>query len=169
MNRFKFSVKWRFVSLITNHVPIIKMWSNESFINSEQWKSWKNRLNLQMKPIVFEILSKTPFKCLLKFSLLSKINRRYFSDSVWLNWELLKDRLAWTGLLSFLLKITSYACLVRSGLNIISSRHAHLLVFLRASLSSLVLTAKSGTTEKSDVSPANSFALVIKSSGRSLI
>ena len=125
--------------------------------------------SLRMRPIVFEILSKAPFKCLLKFSLLSKIKPRCFWDSVWLTWELLKVRLGWTGLLSFLLKITSCAYLVRLELNIIFHRYAHLLRFLRSLLSSSVLTAMSRATEKSDISSANNFALVIKPSGRSLI
>ena len=125
--------------------------------------------NLRMRPIVFEVLSKTSFKCPLKFSLLSKIKPRCFWDSVWLTWELLKVRLGWTGLLSFLLKITSCACLVRSGLNMIFHWQAYLLTFLRSFLSSWVLAAMSQKTEKSDVSSANNFALVIKPSGRSLI
>ena len=54
--------------------------------------------NLPMRPIVFEILSKRPFKCSLKFSLLYKIKPRCFWDSVWLTCELLKVRLEWTGL-----------------------------------------------------------------------
>ena len=131
---------------------------------------WKIGWDLRMRPIVFEILSKTPFKYSLKFSLLSKIKPRCFSHSVWVTWELLKVRLGWTGLLSFLLIITSCACLVRSGLNIIFHWYAHLLIFLRSLLSSSVLAAMSRTTEKSDVSSANNyFALVIKPSGRSLI
>ena len=56
--------------------------------------------DLRMTPIVFEILSKTPFKCSLKFSLLSEIKPRCYWDSVWLTWELLKVRLGWTGFLS---------------------------------------------------------------------
>ena len=51
--------------------------------------------NLQMRATVFDILSKAPFKCLLKFSLLSKIKPGRFWDSVWLTWELLKVRLGW--------------------------------------------------------------------------
>ena len=124
------------------------MWSNESFINSEQWKSWKNRLNLQMKPIVFEILSKTPFKCLLKFSLLSKTKPRCFWDSVWRTWELYKVRLGWTSLLMFLRKIASCSSLVRSGSNIIFHWYAHWLIFLRSLLSSSVLAAMSQNVRK---------------------
>ena len=69
--------------------------------------------SLQMRPIVFEILSKAPFKCSLKFSLISKIKLRCFWDLVWLTWVLLKVRLGWIGLLNFLLKITSGDCLLR--------------------------------------------------------
>ena len=105
----------------------------------------------------------------MKLSLLPKIKPRCFSDSVWLTWELLKVRLGWTGFLSFLLKITSCACLVWSGLYIIFHWQAHLLIFPRLLMSSSVLAAMFRTIEKSDVSSANNFALVIKPSGRSLI
>ena len=123
--------------------------------------------NLCMRLIVFEILSKTLLKCSLKFSFFSKIEPRYFWDSVWLTWRLLKVRLGWASLSSFLLKITSCGCSVRSELNVIFLWQAHLLIFLRPLLSSSVLAAVSRTTEKSDTSSGNNFALVIRPSGRS--
>ena len=59
------------------------MWSNEGFVNEHLGRTG---LNLHMKPIVFEILSKTSFKYSLKFSLLSKIKAKCFWDSVCLTY-----------------------------------------------------------------------------------
>ena len=86
MKRFRFSVKWRIVSLIINHVPIIKMWSNEGFVNSEH--------------LLQDFWS---------------VSDHFGTSCI----KGLKVTLGWIGLLSFLLIITSCACLVRSGLNII--------------------------------------------------
>ena len=51
------------------------MWSNESFIVRNENLGIDR--NLRMRPTVFEILSKTPFECSLKFSFLSKTKPRF--------------------------------------------------------------------------------------------
>lgn len=71
-----------------------------------------------MRPIVLEILSKTPLNDHLNLVCYLKLNLECFRDSIWLIWELLKVRLGWAGFLSFLLKNTYCTSLVRSALNI---------------------------------------------------
>ena len=70
---------------------------------------------------------------------------------------------------SFLEKITSWACLLESGLKLIFHWEAHYFILERSLLSSKVVITESWITEKREVSSAKSLVLEDKPSAKSLI
>ena len=70
---------------------------------------------------------------------------------------------------SFLEKITSWACLLGSGLKLIFHWKAHCFILERSLLSSKVVITESWITEKREVSSAKSLVLEDKPSAKSLI
>ena len=82
---------------------------------------------------------------------------------------LLKFNDGWSGLLSFLEKITSSACLLGSGLILIFHWNAHLFIFFRSSSKFFADKVISCITENREVSWANSLGFEIKLSESSLI
>ena len=86
-----------------------------------------------------------------------------------MNTVLLKFNDGWFGLLSFLEKITSCACLLGSGLKLIFHWNAHLFIFFRSSFKFFADKVISWTTEKKEASSANSLGFETKLSERSLI
>ena len=82
---------------------------------------------------------------------------------------LLKFNDGWFGLLSFLEKITSCACLLGSGLKLIFHWNAHLFIFFRSSFKFFADKVISWTTENREVSSANSLGFEIRLSKRSLV
>ena len=66
-------------------------------------------------------------------------------------------------------KITSFACLAGSGLNDIFQLKAQARIFTKSLFSLEKETLALFTTEKREVSSANSLALVVRARGRSLM
>ena len=71
----------------------------------------------------------------------------------------------WQTFFSFLEKITSWACLLGSGLKLIFHWKAHCFILERSLLSSKVVITESWITEKKEVSSAKSLVLEDKPSG----
>ena len=69
----------------------------------------------------------------------------------------------------FFEKITSFACLVRSGLNDILQLKAQSRIFTKSLFSLETEILALFTTEKGEVSSANSLTLVVRLGGRSLM
>ena len=70
---------------------------------------------------------------------------------------------------NFLLKITSWACLLRSGLKLIFPWKSQSLIFFKSLLSSFAEVVMSCVTENRDVSPANNFVLESSSPDKSFL
>ena len=86
---------------------------------------WNIRIVLLIFWVVF-------FMCSTKFNLKSNVNLRCFRDIIFFKGILLKERQGWSSFLVFLLNITSWACLVNSGLKIIFHWKAQLLFTVRS-------------------------------------
>ena len=69
----------------------------------------------------------------------------------------------------FFEKITSFACLAGSELNDIFQLKARARIFTKSLFSLEIKTLALFTTEKREVSSANSLALVVRARGRSLM
>ena len=80
-----------------------------------------------------------------------------------------KKTWGWKGFIVFREKITSWACLLRSALNIILHWYPHFEILFKSLLISSVETLTSFTIEKTDVSSAKSLLFGIKLLGRSFI
>ena len=80
----------------------------------------------------------------------------------------LMETWGWKGFTVFWEKVTSWACLVRSGLNIIFYWYAHSEILFESSLTSSVETM-SFTIEEIDPSSAKSFTFDMKLLGRSFM
>ena len=112
-----------------------------------------------------------------------KTRRRYSSNvnlksmiipkCLWeLTWDttlLLKTSSGWILLFIFRINITSWVCLLRSGLKLIFHWKAKLLICLRSSFSFSAGRFTSWVTENKDVSSANSLTLDGKLLDKSLI
>ena len=70
---------------------------------------------------------------------------------------------------NFLLKMTSWACLLGSGLKLIFRWKAQSLIFFKSLFSSFAEVVMSCVTENRDVSSANNFALEDRSPDKSFI
>ena len=125
--------------------------------------------NLRRRPIVLFVWLWTLIKCSLKLRLASRITPRCFWYVLWLTVLLLKVRGGWFNFLVFLLKITSWACLLGSGLKLIFHWYAQLLIFTKSSFNSFLVLLLSRITENNDVSSANNLAFDERPFGRSLI
>ena len=104
-----------------------------------------------------------------KFSFSSNIIPKCFWCVLLITSSLLKNNGEWIGLISLPEKITSCACFEGSGLKDIFHWKARELIFSRSWFKSDAELLELKTVENKDVSSANSFALVIKPSGKSLI
>ena len=106
-------------------------------------------------PIVLFTLFCTFFRCKLKSNLVSNTIPR----CLWVDDDLTKFWLKYDGgwliLLIFLLKITSWACLLGSGLNIIFHWKVQLLIFMKSLFKSFAVEFISWTTENREVPSAN--------------
>ena len=109
------------------------------------------------------------FTCKWKSYLVSNTIPRWFWEEDDLTKLWLKSNSGSLILLIFLLKITSWACLLGSGLKFSFYRKAQSLLILKSLLKSVVVELISWTTEKREVSSANNFGFEVKSSGKSLI
>ena len=86
--------------------------------------------------------------------------------------ELLKNKEGWgmsTKIYFFFEKITSFVCLVRPGLNDIFQLKSQSRIFTKSLFSLEEETLALFTTEKREVSSANSLTVVVRPRGRSLI
>ena len=101
--------------------------------------------------------------------LTSNVTLRCFWEEVWKTLLLLKTKDGCGSFFILQLKITSWACLLGSGLKLIFHWKAHLLIFFRSSFNSLAEPFTSLTNENNDVSAAKSFTLEDISSAKSLI
>ena len=125
--------------------------------------------SLRRSPIVLFTLFCTFFRCKLKSNLVSNIIPRCF----WVDDDLTKFSLkyngGWSILLIFLLKITSWACFLGSGLNLIFHWKAQSLIFIKSLFRSFAVEFIFWTTENREVSSANNFGFEVKPSDKSLI
>ena len=99
------------------------------------------------------------FKCSLKFNFLSSFSTTRLS----------KYKSRCFGERDFLEKITSWACLVRSGLKTIFYCLAHSRIFLKSLFSTFAVSKGSQISENKVVSSANNLTLLFKLCVRSLI
>ena len=125
--------------------------------------------NFFNNPIVLLVLLSLSLKCSWKCSLVCKIIPRCLWVNDWMATVLLKFNDEWFGLLGFLEKITSCACLLGSGLKLIFYWNAYLFIFFRSSFKFFADKVISWTTENREVSSGNSLGFEIKLSKRSLI
>ena len=79
----------------------------------------------------------------------SKCRPKYFWESALLTGMLLKNILGWIFLVVFLLKMTSWACFVGSGLKLIFHWKAHLFISFRSLLRLLAVLSGTLTVENS--------------------
>ena len=156
-------MKWAIKSFVVYDVTIIKIGSNKWLPYCKQCGS--NFLN---NPIVLLILLSLPLRSSWKSSLVFKRIPRCLWVVDWMTTVLLKFNDGGFGLISFLEKITSCACLLRSGLKLIFHWNAHLFIFFISSFKFFADKVISWTTEKKEVSSANSLGFEIKLSERSL-
>ena len=132
---------------------------------------WKQKISwsLQRNPIVLFTLFCTFFRCRLKSNLVSNIIPR----CLWVDDDLTKLSLKYNGgwpiLLFFLLKITSSACFLRSGLNLIFHWKALSLIFIKSQYRSFAVEFIFWTTENREVSSASHCGFEVKPSDKSLI
>ena len=104
--------------------------------------------NLPNRPIVLPIFWVIFFMCSTKFNLTSIVNPRCFWDILFFIRMLLDERQGWSNFIVFLLNITSYICLVKSGLNAIFDWKTQLLITVRSLRKVAVVNLVSLTTEK---------------------
>ena len=161
-------MKWAIICFVVYDVTIIKKGLINLYIVSSE-ALVTIFCNFLKNPIVLLILLSLNLRCSLKSSLVSKIIPRclWFVDCM--ATVLLKFNDGWFGLLSFLEKITSCACLLGSGLKLIFHRNADLFIFFRSPFKFFADKVISWTTENREVSSANSLGFEIKFSERSLI
>ena len=119
--------------------------------------------------VVLLILFDTLVKCLSNVNLLSNVNPKWFCDDAWETLLLLKCIVGWQIIFSFLEKITSWACLLGSGLKLIFHWKVHCFILKISLLSSKVVITVSWITKKRDVSSCKSLVLEDKSSAKLLI
>ena len=94
---------------------------------------------------------------------------RCFWEDVRVTLALLNSNGGWTVFFNFRLKMTSWACLVVSGLKFIFHRECQWLILSESLLRLFVEVWMSCITENKDVSSAKSFALDGRASFRSLM
>ena len=108
--------------------------------------------SLQGRPIVLFTLLCTIVRCKLKSNLVSNTIPRCFWEEDDLNKFWLKSNGGWLILLIFLQRITSWACLLGSGLKFIFHRKAQSLILLKSLFKSVVVVELIlWTTEKRSI------------------
>ena len=108
-------------------------------------------------------------RCSLKSNLESRTIPRCFWDSLKLTVLWLKIEHGWLVFWSFQPKIFSCVCLVRSQLKFVFHWNALVLILAMSIINSLADLVIFSTTENSDVSSANNFALDAKLSDKSIM
>ena len=115
------------------------------------------------------ILKSLSLRCSWKSSLVSNFLPRLLWVVAWMTTVLLSFNDGWFVLLSFLVKTTSCAYLLGSGLKHMFHWNTCLFTFFRSSFKFFADKVKSWTTEKREVSSANSLGCETKVSERSFI
>ena len=115
--------------------------------------------NFRSNPMVLLILFDTFVKCSSNVNLLSNVNPKCFCDDAWETLLLLKRKGGWQTFFSFLEKITSWACLLGSGLKLILHWKSLCFILARSLSSSEVVITNSWIREKREVSSAKSLVL----------
>ena len=124
---------------------------------------------LRRNPIVLFTTFCTCFSCKLKSKLVSNTVPRclWVDDDLTNFW--LKHTGGWSILLIFLLKITSWACFLGSGLDLILHWKAKTFIFIKSLFRSFAVEFIFWTSENREVPSANNFGFDVKSSDKSLI
>ena len=151
--------------LIKDDITIVYLWHYESFVNGLGSNCW----NFRDKPVVLSTLVKIVLIWISKINFESKCRPRCFWESALTTGMLLKNILGWIFLLVFLLKVTSWACFVGSGLKLIFHWKVHLFISFRLLLRILAVLSGTLTVENRDVSPANNLGLHGRLSDKSLM
>ena len=115
--------------------------------------------NFCNRPIVLFTLVKIVLIWMSKDNFGSKCRPKCFWESALLTGMLLKNVLGWIFLVAFLLKMTSWACFVGSGLKLIFHWKAHLFISFRLLLRLLAVLSGTLTVESRNVSSANNLGL----------
>ena len=121
------------------------------------------------RPVVLFSLVKIVLIWISKDNFKSKCRPKCFCESALLTGMFLKNILGWILVVVFLLKITSWACFVGSGLKLIFHWKAHLFISFRSLLRLLAVLSGSLTVEIKDVSSANNLGLHWRLSDKSLM
>ena len=124
--------------------------------------------NFRNRPIVLFTLAEIVLIWMSKNNSESKCKPKCFWESALLTGMLLKNVLRWIFLLVFLLKMTSWSCLVGSGLKLIFHWKAHLLFSFRSLLWFLAVLSGFLTVENRDVESSNNLGLHLRLSDKSL-
>ena len=114
-------------------------------------------------------LTETVFKCLSNNNVSSRMIPQCSWEEVLLTWLILNIKGGCGVFFNFCLKITSYACLLMSGLKLIFHCNAQSWTLSRSSFNSFTEASTLKTAENNEVSSAKSFAPDEKSSVKSLI
>ena len=126
-------VKWAIICLFVYNVTLIKMRSINDFYIVSSGALINIFHNFLNNPIVLMILLSLSLRSSWKSSLISKIIHRCLWFVDWMTTVLLKLNDGWFGLLSFLEKLNSCACLLGPELKLIFHRNVHLFIFFRSS------------------------------------
>ena len=166
---FDILMKWSVLCLIINYVSTVRCDRTNDLkivINDVLGKVF---WSLQRRPIVLFALFCTFFRWELKSNLVSNTIPRCLWVDDYLSKFWLKYNGEWSILLIFLLKITSWACLLGSGLNLIFLWKAQLLIFVKSLFKSFAVAFILWITKKRGVSSANNLGFEVKPSDKSLI
>ena len=125
--------------------------------------------NFCNRPIVLFFLVKIVLIWMSKYNFESKYRPKCFWESALRTGMLLKNILGWIFLVVFLLKMTSWACFVGSGLKFIFHWKAHLFISCRSLLRLLAIFPGTLTVENRDVLSVNNLGLHWRLSDKSLM
>ena len=117
----------------------------------------------------FLVFTQNVFKCFSNDNVTSRIIPKYFWGEFLLVWLLLSIKGGCRAIFNFRLNITSCACLLMSGLNLIFHCNAQSWTFSRSSFNCFVDAFTLKTTENSEISIVTGFAVDDESFDKSFI
>ena len=123
--------------------------------------------SLRKRRTVLLTLANTLPRCSSNVNMKSNMTPRWFWEKIWETFLLLETKGLWVNQFDLQLKITSWAYLLESGLQLIFHWSARLLTYFESSFNPLQMWT-SWTTEN-NASSAKSFALDVKLSDKSFI
>ena len=116
--------------------------------------------SLHGRPPALLTLANALLRCSSNVNLKSNVTTRCFWEKVWETLLLLfKTKSEWVDLFDWWLKMTSWACLLESGLKLIFHWKAQSSTYFKSSFNSLAEVFTSWTTDNNDVSSAKSFRI----------